>query len=87
MFSFACRSERYTLPQLGFLSNRWLPGAIAVSALLQGLVLTVPLLQPLFKVTPVAFGGEWLLIAALALTPVSIVEISKLVRAHMQGGA
>jgi hypothetical protein len=34
MFSLACRSERYTLPQLGFLSNPWLLGAISASALL-----------------------------------------------------
>ena len=35
MFSFGCRSDRYTLPQLGFFSNPWLLGAIGVSALLQ----------------------------------------------------
>ena len=81
-FSFACRSERYTLPQLGFLSNPWLLGAIGVSALLQLLVLTVPILEPLFKVAPVAFAWEWLVIAVLALTPVSIVEATKLVRAR-----
>jgi Ca2+-transporting ATPase len=80
LFSFACRSDRYTLPQLGFQSNPWLLGAIAVSALLQLVVLTVPLAQPLFKVAPVAFGWQWLIIAALALTPLSIVEVTKLVR-------
>jgi Ca2+-transporting ATPase len=87
LFSFACRSERYTLPELGFLSNPWLIGAIAVSALLQLIVLTVPVLQPLFKVEPVAFAWQWLMIAALALTPVSVVEVSKLVRAHVRGKA
>ncbi|MGB7160349.1 MAG: cation-translocating P-type ATPase [Tepidisphaeraceae bacterium] len=81
LFSFACRSERYTLPQLGFLSNPWLIGAIGVSALLQLLVLTVPFVQPLFKVAPVPFAWEWLLVAALALVPVSIVEVTKLLRA------
>src|SRR5687768_8983028 len=35
LFSLGCRSERYTLPQLGVLSNPWLFGAIAGSALLQ----------------------------------------------------
>lgn len=58
VFAFACRSERYTLIQLGFLSNRWLVGAIAISALLQLLVLTVPFVQPLFKVVPVRFASD-----------------------------
>jgi Ca2+-transporting ATPase len=80
LFSFACRSERYTLPQLGLLSNRWLIGAIAVSTLLQLLVLTVPFARPLFKVAPVPFAWEWLLVAVLAFVPVSIVEVTKLVQ-------
>src|SRR5690606_37050650 len=84
MFAFACRSHRYTLPQLGFFSNRWMLGAIMVSALLQLAVLTVPLLHPLFKVVPVPFGWEWLMIAGLALTPVSIVEFAKILTQHDQ---
>jgi Ca2+-transporting ATPase len=85
MFSFGCRSERYTLPRLGFLSNPWLVGAIAVSAVLQLAVVTVPFLQPLFKVAPVAFAWEWLLIAALALTPVTVMEVTKFVRKRLRG--
>jgi Ca2+-transporting ATPase len=86
-FSFACRSERYTLPQLGFLSNRWLVGAIAVSALLQLLALTVPFVQPLFKVTPLPSAWERLLVGVLAFVPVSIVEVTKLVRRAKQSGS
>jgi Ca2+-transporting ATPase len=82
LFSFGCRSERYTLPQLGLLSNRWLLGAIAASALLQLMPLTVPFLQPLFKVAPVAFAWEWVMIALLAMTPVTVVELTKLLRAR-----
>jgi hypothetical protein len=47
------------------------------------LVLTVPILQPFFKVTPVGFAWEWLVIVVLPLTPVSIVEMTKLVRANV----
>ena len=82
MFSFGCRSFRYTLPQLGVFTNPWLLGAIAVSALLQLAVVTVRFLQPLFKVAPVAAGWEWVMIAALALTPVTVIELTKLVRAR-----
>jgi Ca2+-transporting ATPase len=81
MFSFGCRSFRYTLPQLGLFTNRWLVAAIALSATLQLLVVTVPFLQPFFKVVPVAFAWEWGLIALLALAPVTVVEVTKLVRA------
>lgn len=59
-------------------------GAIAVSALLQLLVLTMPFLQPLFKVAPVPFAWEWLLVALLAFVPVTIVEVTKLLRAKQQ---
>jgi Ca2+-transporting ATPase len=83
-FSFACRSERYTLPQLGFFSNPWLLGALAVSALLQLVVLTVPLLQPLFKVEPLAFAWQWIMIALLSLTPVTFVETAKLVHSGLK---
>jgi Ca2+-transporting ATPase len=84
MFSFGCRSERYTLPQLGAFSNPWLLGAIAVSALLQLAVVTVPFLQPLFQVAPVAFGWEWLMVAALAATPVTVIEVTKLLRTQFR---
>jgi hypothetical protein len=49
--------------------------------------MTVPFLQPLFKVTPVAFVWEWLMIAALAMTPVTVLEVTKLVRPRSRKGA
>jgi Ca2+-transporting ATPase len=86
-FSFGWRSERYTLPQLGPFSNRWLSGAIAVSVLLQLAVVTVSFLQSLFQVTPVGFAWQWLMIVALALTPVTVIEVAKLVRARLRRGS
>jgi Ca2+-transporting ATPase len=83
-FSFGCRSERYTLPQLGFLSNPWLLGAIAISTLLQLTVVTLPFLQPMFKVDSTGFTWQWLMIVTLALAPVSFIEVTKLVRALIQ---
>ena len=84
LFSFGCRSFRYTLPQLGFFTNPWLLGAIAVSAALQLLVVTVPFLQPIFQVTPVPSARHWLLIALLAAAPVTVVEVVKLIGARAQ---
>ncbi|MEO6029457.1 MAG: cation-translocating P-type ATPase [Candidatus Binatia bacterium] len=84
LFSVGCRSERYTLPELGLFSNRWLVAAITFSAFLQLAVVTVPFLTPLFKVESAAFTWEWAMIVALALMPVSFVEVAKLVRARLR---
>jgi Ca2+-transporting ATPase len=78
-FAFACRSQRYTLPELGFLSNPYLLGAIVLSALMQVAVVGVPLLRPVFEVvTPANLEWEWIVL--LSLTPATIVEGIKLAR-------
>ncbi len=83
-FSFACRSQRYTLPQLGLFSNPYLLGAIVVSGVLQLSLLWVPLTTRVFFVTAPNFGFDWLLIFGLALTPVSIIEVGKIIRSRFQ---
>jgi len=82
-FSFGCRSFRYTLPQLGLFTNRWLLWAIAASAVQQLLVVTVPFLRPFFQVAPVSFGWEWAMMVLLALMPATVVEVTKLARASL----
>jgi hypothetical protein len=37
--------------------------------------------RPVFDVVPVSFAWEWGAIALLALTPVTVIEVTKLVRA------
>ena len=78
MFSFACRSIRYTLPELGIHTNPHLLAAILLSALLQLGAVTLPFMQPLLEVAAAPSPG-WLLILGLSLVPVSIVEIAKVV--------
>jgi Ca2+-transporting ATPase len=70
------------LPQLGFLSNRWLLGAIAVSAMLQLAAIALPFFQQLFRIETSGFSWEWMMIVVLACAPVSVVEIAKLLRAR-----
>jgi Ca2+-transporting ATPase len=82
-FSFGCRSFRYTLPQLGLFTNPWLSAAIAASIVLQIAVVTIPFVRPVFDVAPVPFAWEWGAIALLALTPVTVIEVTKLVRARV----
>jgi P-type Ca2+ transporter type 2C len=82
-FSLACRSQRYTLPQLGLFSNPHLLAAILISGLLQFSVVVVPFARPVFEVTSHPIQ-EWLLIFVLALAPVTIVEVGKLVLATVK---
>lgn len=79
-FSFTCRSQRYALPQLGLFSNPWLLGAIALSAILQLSLLWFPLTKSVFFEAVPHFGADWLLIFALALAPVSLIELRKILR-------
>ncbi len=79
-YSFACRSQRFTLPELRIGSNPYLFAAIAISALLQLSVLTLPFAQPVFEVAT-HLGREWILLFALALAPVTVIEVWKLIRA------
>jgi Ca2+-transporting ATPase len=79
-FSFACRSQRFTLPQLGIFTNPYLLAAILVSGALQLLLLWLPFTRAIFFETTPHFGFDWLLIFALALSPVSIIEIAKIIR-------
>jgi Ca2+-transporting ATPase len=80
LFSFSCRSSRYTLPELGVLTNPYLLGAILLSSLLQVVVVTLPIAKSVLEVQ----GSPWsdgLLILGLSLLPVSVVEITKIATA------
>jgi P-type Ca2+ transporter type 2C len=82
-FAIGCRSQRFTMPELGLFSNPYLFGAIVISGLLQLSVVTLPFAQPVFGVAT-HLAWEWLLIGALALTPVTIIELVKLLRAALR---
>ena len=80
LFAFSCRSERYTMPELGLFSNRWLIGAAGVSILLQTAAVLLPFSRSIFM-TEGGITWEWFLIVVLSFTPVTIVEVAKFVRA------
>lgn len=82
-FAIGCRSQRFTMPELGLFSNPHLFGAIVVSGLLQLSVVTLPFAQPVFEVAT-HLSWEWLLIGALALSPVTIIEFVKLLRTALR---
>jgi Ca2+-transporting ATPase len=79
-YSLACRSQRYTTPELGFFSNRYLLGAIVISALVQFGVVSLPWTKALFESDAQFTVKDWLTIGVLALVPVTVIEVAKLVR-------
>lgn len=79
--ALAARSQSLTWGQLGFFSNPLLLVAILVSGLLQIGIVVTPFLQPVFDVTAHP-PAEWLFIAVLALTPVTVIETTKLIQAR-----
>jgi Ca2+-transporting ATPase len=79
-YAFSCRSTTDTLPRLGLLSNlRLLAGVVLAGSLQVGVVL-LPWAQPVFKTSSAPGWQGWLIILALALAPVTVVEVLKLLR-------
>jgi Ca2+-transporting ATPase len=82
-FAFGCRSQRKTLPELGLFTNPALTGAIVVSGLLQLGMVSLPFARPVLNIAPNPLR-EWVLILLLALTPVTVVELVKIVRTEIR---
>ena len=71
----------------GRLKQKDLPdtfGAVAISGLPQVGVATLPFVRPVFDLATNPLS-EWRLIFPLALAPVTIIEVQKLVRAALGG--
>jgi Ca2+-transporting ATPase len=81
-FSIACRSPRRTMPELGFFSNHYLMAAIIASVVLQVGTVTVPGVRQVFGIDELP-TWDWGLIVVIALVPVTIVELAKLLRAWL----
>jgi Ca2+-transporting ATPase len=76
LFAIGCRSDRYTAFGIGFFRNPALLAAIAISALLQVAVVTLPVTRPVFEVRS-ELGSGWPLVIGLALVPVTVIEAGK----------
>jgi magnesium-transporting ATPase (P-type) len=71
------RSERQSA-FVGLFANRWLWGALALSALLQVAVVSVPLLNDAFDTTPLS-APDWALCVVMASTVLWVAEVHKVV--------
>ena len=76
--AFSIRSNKFTLKELGFGSNPQLIKATLLSFALLLLVMYVPVLRDLFEV--VSLTWEWLPVLALALIPLVLGEVAKVIR-------
>ena len=77
--ALAARSRIWTFWQLGPATNLYVFAAVAVSALLQVGIVTLPVARLIFETTAHT-PLEWLVLSGLALTPVTVIELVKLVR-------
>lgn len=75
--SLNVRSNKKSLFSIGLFSNLYLVGAIAIAALLQVIVIIVPFLNDIFKVTMLN-PEQWLIVICAALLIIPVVEIVKL---------
>lgn len=77
--ALAARSTIWTFWQLGPATNPYVFAAVAISALLQVSIIALPFARPVFETTSHT-SLEWFVLVALALTPVTVIELVKLGR-------
>ncbi|MBZ4652781.1 MAG: ATPase [Peptococcaceae bacterium] len=64
-YVFDCRSERYSIFELGLFSNPYLVAAVTTSVLMQLAVIYIPFFQPIFKTVSLE-AWHWILIIGLS---------------------
>lgn len=77
--TLAARSQTLTFWQLGITTNLYVVAAVVVSALLQLGIIALPFTRAIFEATTHT-PMEWGLLLALALAPVTLIELVKLGR-------
>lgn len=81
--ALATRSDRYTLAQIGPMSNRAMLGAVLLTFLLQMAVIYLPFLQEAFDTVPLTLGELGISLAFSTVVFFSI-ELVKLIRQRSQ---
>lgn len=77
------RSETTSIFKLGFLSNKYLVGAITLAALLQISVIVIPVFNGIFKVKQLDIV-EWGVVFTASVSIIPLIELYKLVRVRIQ---
>jgi Ca2+-transporting ATPase len=77
--SLNMRNEKKSIFQIGLFSNKYLIGAIVFGILLQGFIITIPLLADVFGVHALSLM-DWGFVTILSLMPLLFNEIVKIFR-------
>lgn len=77
-YSLSMRSAEKTIFQVGFFTNKYLIGSIAVGIFLQLVVIEVPFLATAFRVHPLSLH-DWGIVFGFSLIPFAVNEIIKVV--------
>jgi Ca2+-transporting ATPase len=77
--SFAARSPTRVFWEVGALTNIRLLGVVVATALLQWAIHLVPVTRQAFEVTTLSLA-DWMVVLSVALVPVTLVEVGKLLR-------
>jgi len=85
LFALGCRSDEKTFLELGPWSNLTMSVAICISGTLQLGTVLLPWGRSIFQTTPVT-AEQWVFIALVSLFPITVVEVSKLIRAFSSRG-
>lgn len=73
--SFNIRSEE-SIFKIGLFTNKYLIGALILGALLQVVVIAIPMLASVFDVVPLN-AIQWVYTLAISISPIVIIEIQK----------
>ncbi|MCX7007189.1 MAG: cation-translocating P-type ATPase C-terminal domain-containing protein, partial [Kiritimatiellaeota bacterium] len=75
--AFNCRHATRSLFQLGLFTNYKLVLAVAISAALQLIVVSVPFLEPIFKTVTLNLN-DWLAVIVISSLPLWLMELVKI---------
>jgi Ca2+-transporting ATPase len=83
--AFNCRSDRWSLFQIGVGTNRPLLVAVVLSLGIQAALLTVPPVASIFKIATLPIE-DWVLMGATGVLPLAVMEAVKVARRYWTDG-
>ena len=79
--AFSCRSKTKNIFQLGFLTNKYLIGAVGLSIVLHLMLIYIPLTAEWFGLASIGFS-DWAKILAASIIGVAVLEVRKLFKSN-----
>jgi len=83
VYVFQCRSERYSIFELGLWGNWYLVGAVLISAGMHITILYHPKLQSIFQTTALS-TDDWLLVLVFAMTSLFVDTVWRMLKSSVR---